>query len=87
MSTRLLLTHHRRQQGKDRGLSQGCLTVRNLLFSVTNAAELSGPQGRSAEAVRAFLDVDEPSSSRRITFREMIKTKSVPGSFSRQCCT
>src|SRR6266849_10088552 len=28
----------------------------DLLFSVTNAAELSGPQGRSAEAVRAFLD-------------------------------
>ena len=27
-----------------------------LLFSVTNAAELSGPQGRSADAVRAFLD-------------------------------
>lgn len=28
----------------------------DLLFSVTNAAELSGLQGRSAEAVRAFLD-------------------------------
>src|SRR6266849_1233180 len=28
----------------------------DLLFSVTNAAELSGPQGRSADAVRAFLD-------------------------------
>lgn len=28
----------------------------DLLFSVTNAAELSGPQGRSAEAVEAFLD-------------------------------
>jgi hypothetical protein len=28
----------------------------DLLFSVTNAAELSGPQGRSAEAVRTFLD-------------------------------
>lgn len=27
-----------------------------LLFSVTNAAELSGPQGRSADIVRAFLD-------------------------------
>jgi hypothetical protein len=27
-----------------------------LLFSVTNAAELSGPQGRSADAIRAFLD-------------------------------
>lgn len=27
-----------------------------LLFSVTNAAELSGPQGRSAEAIRRFLD-------------------------------
>lgn len=27
-----------------------------LLFSVTNAAELSGPQGRSADAVKAFLD-------------------------------
>ena len=27
-----------------------------VLFSVTNAAELSGPQGRSAEAVKAFLD-------------------------------
>jgi hypothetical protein len=34
-------------------------TVRSgveLLFSVTNAAELSGPQGKSADAVRAFLD-------------------------------
>jgi hypothetical protein len=28
----------------------------DLLFSVTNAAELSGPQGQSAEAVRTFLD-------------------------------
>lgn len=28
----------------------------DLLFSVTNAAELSGPQGRSANLVRAFLD-------------------------------
>jgi hypothetical protein len=28
----------------------------DLLFSVTNAAELSGPKGRSAEAVREFLD-------------------------------
>jgi len=28
----------------------------DLLFSATNAAELSGPQGRSAEAVKAFLD-------------------------------
>ncbi len=28
----------------------------DLLFSVTNAAELSGPQGRSADAIRAFLD-------------------------------
>jgi hypothetical protein len=27
-----------------------------LLFSVTNAAELSGPQGESASAVRAFLN-------------------------------
>jgi hypothetical protein len=27
-----------------------------VLFSVTNAAELSGPQGRSADVVRAFLD-------------------------------
>ena len=27
-----------------------------LLFSVTNAVELSGPQGRSADIVRAFLD-------------------------------
>lgn len=27
-----------------------------VLFSVTNAAELSGPQGRSAAAVREFLD-------------------------------
>lgn len=28
----------------------------DLLFSVTNATELWGPQGRSAEAVEAFLD-------------------------------
>jgi len=28
----------------------------DVLFSVTNAAELSGPQGRSAEAVKTFLD-------------------------------
>jgi hypothetical protein len=28
----------------------------DLLFSVTNVAELSGPQGRSADAARAFLD-------------------------------
>lgn len=28
----------------------------DLLFSVTNAAEISGPQGRSADSVRAFLD-------------------------------
>lgn len=28
----------------------------DLLFSVTNAAELSGPQGRSAQAVAKFLD-------------------------------
>ena len=28
----------------------------DLLFSVTNAAELSGPQGKSADAVRMFLD-------------------------------
>jgi len=28
----------------------------DLLFSVTNAAELSGPQGRSAAVVRDFLD-------------------------------
>ena len=28
----------------------------DLLFSVTNATELSGPQGRSAEVVRDFLD-------------------------------
>jgi hypothetical protein len=27
-----------------------------LLFSVTNAAELSGPQGHSADAIREFLD-------------------------------
>lgn len=27
-----------------------------LLFSVANAAELSGPQGKSADSVRAFLD-------------------------------
>ena len=28
----------------------------DLLFSVTNAAELSGPQGRSSELIRTFLD-------------------------------
>jgi hypothetical protein len=28
----------------------------DLLFSVTNAAEISGPQGKSADSVRAFLD-------------------------------
>jgi hypothetical protein len=28
----------------------------DLLFSATNAAELSGPQGRSADSIRAFLD-------------------------------
>jgi hypothetical protein len=28
----------------------------DLLFSVTNVAELSGPKGRSAEAVKTFLD-------------------------------
>ncbi len=28
----------------------------DLLFSVTNAAELAGPQGRSAHAARTFLD-------------------------------
>jgi hypothetical protein len=28
----------------------------DLLFSVTNAAQLSGPQGRSADVIRAFLD-------------------------------
>jgi hypothetical protein len=28
----------------------------DLIFSVTNAAELSGPQGRSEDMVRAFLD-------------------------------
>ncbi len=28
----------------------------DLLFSVTNAAEISGPQGRSADSVRAFLN-------------------------------
>jgi len=28
----------------------------DLLFSITNAAELTGPQGRSALAVREFLD-------------------------------
>lgn len=28
----------------------------DLLFSVTNAAELTGPQGQSLEAVRTFLD-------------------------------
>jgi hypothetical protein len=28
----------------------------DLLFSVTNAAELSGPQGQSADAVKGFLD-------------------------------
>ncbi len=28
----------------------------DLLFSVTNAAELSGPQGKSADAIRMFLD-------------------------------
>ncbi|MEE9159866.1 MAG: hypothetical protein V3U60_15965 [Gammaproteobacteria bacterium] len=31
-------------------------TGSDLLFSVTNAAELTGPQGRSLEAVRTFLD-------------------------------
>lgn len=28
----------------------------DLLFSVTNAAQLSGPKGRSADLIRAFLD-------------------------------
>jgi len=28
----------------------------DLLFSVTNAAEISGPRGKSADSVRAFLD-------------------------------
>jgi hypothetical protein len=28
----------------------------DLLFSVTNAAEISGPQGKSADAIRTFLD-------------------------------
>ena len=28
----------------------------DLMFSVTNAAEITGPQGKSREAVRAFLD-------------------------------
>jgi len=28
----------------------------DLLFSVTNAAELSGPKGRSADAIKEFLD-------------------------------
>ena len=28
----------------------------DVLFSVTNAAELSGPQGRSADAIKLFLD-------------------------------
>lgn len=32
------------------------LSGMDLLFSVTNAAELSGPQGQSADAVRSFLD-------------------------------
>lgn len=32
----------------------------DLLFSVTNAAELSGPHGRSAEVVREFLDAIGP---------------------------
>jgi len=31
-------------------------TGADLLFSVTNAAELTGPQGRSLDAVRTFLD-------------------------------
>lgn len=33
----------------------------DLLFSVTNAAELAGPQGRSLELVRAFLDEIGPN--------------------------
>jgi hypothetical protein len=33
----------------------------DLLFSVTNAAELVGPQGRSLELVRAFLDEIGPN--------------------------
>jgi hypothetical protein len=33
----------------------------DLLFSVTNAAELSGPQGQSLELVRAFLDEIGPN--------------------------
>jgi hypothetical protein len=28
----------------------------DLLFSITNAAELAGPQGQSAEAIKNFLD-------------------------------
>ena len=31
-------------------------TGADLLFSLTNAAEVTGPQGRSLEAVRTFLD-------------------------------
>jgi hypothetical protein len=31
-------------------------TGADLLFSVANAAELSGPQGKSADAIRSFLD-------------------------------
>src|SRR6266550_7520844 len=35
-------------------------TGMDLLFSVTNAAELAGPKGASADATRAFLDAIGP---------------------------
>jgi hypothetical protein len=46
----------------------------DLLFSVTNAAELSGPQGKSADVVREFLDEIGPRwFPARLDVTEVIK--------------
>jgi len=58
----------------------------DLLFSVTNAAELSGPQGRSADAVKTFLDEIGPRwFPARLDATEVIK-REIAGEHPVEAC-
>lgn len=58
----------------------------DILFSVTNAAELSGPQGSSSHAIRAFLDEIGPRwFPARLDPTEVVK-REVEGRSPDECC-
>ena len=58
----------------------------DVLFSVTNAAEFSGPQGRSADALKAFLDEIGPRwFPARLDATEVVK-REIAGEHSIEAC-